>query len=165
MFVREIRGHLIRIVALTSVLFGGVALAPSASAAMLLVEQSGLITGAQTTVTPFTVSGAGTLRVTLTDLAWPDRLASLSFAFSDAESVLGQLATPGMQTFQMSGAAQLFAHVYGRGAGALNTGLYSLRVEFTPVPLPSAAILLLTGMGLFAALRRPALRQLVPAPC
>ncbi|HEU4779761.1 MAG TPA: hypothetical protein VFS58_07745 [Steroidobacteraceae bacterium] len=165
MFVSEIRGHLFRIVALTSILFGGVALAPTASASMLVLEQSGLITGVQTTVTPFTVSGAGTLRVTLTDMAWPDRLATLSFAFSDAGSVLGQLAAPGTQLFQMSGAAQLFAHVYGRGAGDLNTGLYSLRVEFTPVPLPSAAILLLTGMGLFAALRRPALRQLAPATC
>jgi hypothetical protein len=161
MYVPEFN-RLVRRLMVAAALLGGVWLAPAASADELVLEQSGLLTGTQSVVTPFTVGGAGTLRVTLTDLAWPDRLATLSFALSDAQSVLGVLAAPGMQQFQIGGAAQMFAHVYGVGAGALNTGLYSLRVEFAPVPLPSAAVLLLAGMGLFAALRKPALRQLQP---
>ena len=49
------------------------AMAP-AHADTILLERSGLIGGAETVVTPFSVPGAGTLTVTLTDLGWPTRL-------------------------------------------------------------------------------------------
>jgi hypothetical protein len=138
--------------------------AASAQADTLLIEQSGLIGGTQTVVTPMSIVGAGTLTVTLTDLGWPSRLASLSFALSDATSVLGRMTAPGIQSFQVGGAANLFAHVYGATNSALDLGLYSLRVQFTPVPLPSAAVLMLAGMGLFAAMRDRRLRSLSPTP-
>lgn len=136
----------------------------SADAATIVLEQSGLIGGTQTVVTPMIIPGAGTLQVTLTDLQWPERLTTLSFALSDATTVLGRMAAPGMQNFTVGGAANLFAHVYGTAAGPLDLGLYSLRVQFTPVPLPSAAVLLLAGIGLFGALRNPLARQLSLPP-
>lgn len=137
--------------------------AGQASASMLLFEQSGLLTGSQTVVRPIDLPGAGTLQITLTDLAWPTRLESLSFALSNAAQVLTVMNAPGTQTFFATGSpGQLFAHVHGSGAGPLDAGLFSLRVEFTPVPLPTAAVLLLTGLGLVAAVRRP--RTPAPAP-
>ena len=136
--------------------------ARGSDAATIVLEQSGLLGGAQTVVTPLIVPGAGTLQVTLTDLAWPTRMTTLSFALSDATSVLGRMAAPGMSNFTVGGAANLYAHVYGTAAGPLDLGLYSLRVQFTPVPLPSAAVLLLAGVGLFAAMRNPRARQLFP---
>jgi hypothetical protein len=138
--------------------------ARSADAATIMLEQSGLIGGTQTVVTPLIIPGAGTLQVTLTDLAWPTRLTNLSFALSDASSVLGRMTAPGMQNFTVGGAASLYAHVYGTAAGPLDLGLYSLRVQFTPVPLPSAAVLLLAGVGLFGAMRSPRARQLSAPP-
>lgn len=132
----------------------------TADADTIVLQQSGLLGGTQSVVTPLTVSGAGTLRVTLTDLAWPTRLTNLSFALSDATSVLGRLTTAGTQSFTIGGAASLYAHIYGTASGPLDLGLYSLRVQFIPVPLPSAAVLLLAGMGLFATMRDRRLREL-----
>lgn len=134
--------------------------ARSADAATIVLEQSGLLGGAQTVVTPLIIPGAGTVQITLTDLAWPTRLTNLSFALSDATSVLGRMTAAGASSFTVGGAASLYAHVYGTAAGPLDLGLYSLRVQFTPVPLPSAAVLLLAGVGLFAAMRNPRLRAL-----
>ena len=134
--------------------------ARTANAATMVLEQSGLLGGAETVVTPLVLPGAGTLQITLTDLAWPTRLTNLSFALSSATSVLGTMTAPGIQNFTVGGAASLFAHVYGTASGPLDLGLYSLQVQFTPVPLPSAAVLLLAGIGLFAAVRNPRARAL-----
>src|SRR5688572_28377285 len=97
MFTSDFARRSIHKLWLSAALLSAIAVAPAATAAELVLEQSALVVGAQTTVTPFTVAGAGTLSVTLTDLAWPERLATLSFAFSDAQSVLGSMAAPGTQ--------------------------------------------------------------------
>lgn len=149
------------LLALTMLALGA---ARTADAATIVLEQSGLLGGAQTAVTPVIIPGAGTLSVTLTDLAWPTRLTTLSFALSDATSVLGRMTAPGTKNFTVGGAASLYAHVYGTASGPLDLGLFSLRVQFVPVPLPSAAVLLLAGMGLFATMRNPRARQLLPPP-
>ena len=140
------------------------AMAGAAHADTIVLQQSALIGGTQTNVTAFAAPAAGTLTVTLTDLAWPSRLSTLSFALSSATSVIGRLTGPGTQSFTVGGAASLFAHVYGVTSTPLDVGLYSLRVQFTPVPLPSAAVLLLAGMGIFAAVRDRRWRAVDPQP-
>lgn len=146
-----------------AVLFVSLA-AGAARADTIVLQQSALIGGTQTSVAAFAAPGAGTLTVTLTDLAWPTRLTTLTFALSTATSVLGTMNGAGTQSFTVGGAANLFAHVYGVTSTPLDLGLYSLSVNFTPVPLPSAAVLLLAGMGLFAAARDRRWRALAPQP-
>lgn len=138
------------------VIFGvmGCALAATANADTVLLEQSGLISGQQSFVFEMNAPGAGTMTVRLSNLAWPERLSSLSFAASTATGVLQSLSEPGVLTFAIDGPGAYYAHVAGTAQGALDLGLYSLNISFdalaSPVPLPGAAWLLLSGIALVA---------------
>ncbi len=100
----------------------------------------------QSTLLPIAVTSAGTVTVTLTDLTWPTRLANLSFAATDSSHVLGRLAGPGVLSFAVAAAGVFSAEVFGTPAGPAAAGLYSLRVDFAPVPLPAAAFFLISGL-------------------
>jgi hypothetical protein len=60
-----------------------------------------------------------------------------------------------VETFQV-GAGTYFAHVMASAGGALDLGLYSLMLTFTPsaVPLPTTGGLLLIGLLVLFGLRR-----------
>jgi hypothetical protein len=136
----------------------GCVMAPRAHAESVVLERSGLISGSESFVYQFDAPGAGTMTAKLTNLAWPERLSSLSFAASTATSVLTMLADAGSIQFSVSGPGAYYAHIAGTAGGALDVGLYSLRITFdsgiSPVPLPGALPLLLAALASGAGLLR-----------
>lgn len=136
----------------------------------LLIAQTGLFTGQQSYIVPLHLSGPGELKVRLTDLGWLGRLSDLSFSLSQADGLLSQIATDlaqtppgtansGLQTYDIDAAGTYYAYISGRATGPYNIGLYSLNVGFaaadaSPVPLPAAAWLLLSGLGFLGGWKR-----------
>jgi hypothetical protein len=135
------------------------ALVPVARADEVLLAQTTFFSGSESQTVSIDVPSAGVLEVTLTDLAWPDRLASLSFSLSQGAGLL--TPAPGSpMLFTITGAEALFGHITAVGGslgipGLPDFGLYSLDVSFTPaqaVPLPASVELLAAGLlGLLAA--------------
>lgn len=129
----------------------GIFAGPRAQAEVVLLEQSGLVSGSQSFVYEFRAPSAGTVNVQLSNLNWPERLASVSFVATSATSVLTPMSGVGITTFDVLGPGAYFAHVAGVAQGALDLGLYSLRITFdgiaAPVPLPAGVWLLLSGLG------------------
>jgi hypothetical protein len=115
------------------------------------VSRTEQIIGTDSIVLPFVIAGgmpAGTVTVTLQDLGWEGPFSSLSFAATTSTSLLAQLAAPGSLTFGIAGAGNYFATVYGVADPNFGSGLYSLNLKYSPVPLPMAAWLLLSGLAL-----------------
>lgn len=137
----------------------GLTAAPHAWADDLLLAQTTLVVGSQSTVDSFTTSGAGTVSVHLANLDWPTQLQSLSFTATSANQVLwsgsGAVSTEAA-SFQVSSGGTYFAHIMASAQGTLDIGLYSVLMTFTPstspVPLPSSGWMLLTGMFVLAGL-------------
>jgi hypothetical protein len=102
------------------------------------------------------LSAPGRWSVTLTDLAWPQVLQSLSFAISDLSGVLTSRTGAGTLMYEALTPTNLFANVYALPNAGV--GLYHIHVAFTPsappVPLPAAVWLLLSGICGVASLRR-----------
>jgi hypothetical protein len=103
-------------------------------------------------------SAPGRWTVTVTDLVWPQALASLSFTLTDFSQVLASHDGSGTLIFDVLAPTTLFATVYASPNAAAGMGVYHINVGFTPavpqVPLPAAGWLLLSGMSAFAAVRR-----------
>ncbi len=128
------------------------------------VARTEMITGTDSIVLPFVVPGGftgGRVSVTLTDLGWPGLFSSLSFAASTSTSLLAQLAAPGSATFNIDGTGTYFATVYGVADPNFGSGLYSLNLSYSPVPIPAAGWLLLSGLALLARKTKRHQRSLV----
>lgn len=125
--------------------------------AEILLVSTPLVQGSLASATPFSVPGAGTVTAILSDLDWPARLASLTFAATTPTSVLASLNGPGQVSFNVSGPG-VYSAVVGAVASPtsfLGLGWYSMTVDFAPaVPLPASVWLLLSGLGCLAAARR-----------
>lgn len=139
----------------------GLVAAPHARADNILLAQTTLVVGSQSTVDSFSTSGAGTVNVHLANLDWPTQLQSLSFLATSASQVLWSDAGSGsvsneQATFHVNSGGTYFAHIMAQAGGSLDIGLYSLLVTFTPsaspVPLPASGWMLLTGMFVLAGL-------------
>jgi hypothetical protein len=122
-------------------------------AEQILLMATPLVQGSLASATAFSVPGAGTVTATLTDLAWPAKLASLTFAATTPTSVLASLPGSGQISFNTS-AQGIYSAVVGAVAspsGFLDLGWYSLSIGFAPaVPLPASGWLLLSGLGAVA---------------
>lgn len=131
------------------------ALPQAARANEVLYDSIGFMQGQQSFSDSFSVDGPGTLTVTLSDIAWPVPLASLNFVLGTAQEMLGPVIGPGTASYQVSG-GNLVAQWFGTAQGPMATGVYGLKLEFTPatVPLPTAIALLLSGLALLAWQRR-----------
>jgi hypothetical protein len=141
--------------------------APDAHADTVLVSQSSMVSGSFANVYSFTTSQAGTLTLRLENIAWPERLAALSCNLYDSKNILGSLATTGEIRLDLAGPGTFFSHLFAQSGGALDLGLFSLKVSFTPstptVPLPAGVWLLGSVIGIFAIRRHavPALESLL----
>jgi hypothetical protein len=124
---------------------------PQAVASTVLVSDTSLVSGSESSVYSFVAPGPGTVTVELSNLAWPETLSSLTFTATTANRVLSSWQAPGaeMESFQVSGGTY-FAHVSATAGGTLDLGLYSLYCVFTPasqpVPIPPGAGLLLSAL-------------------
>src|SRR3569832_2019018 len=112
-------------------------------------------------------TSAGTLTVMVTSVPWPVPLSALSFNTTTATDALTPLPSPtAPEAAALSGSEPLvasyqvgpgtyFAHVFATaGPSSLNFGLYSVKMTFTPVPLPAGVGLLMIGILVLLALRR-----------
>lgn len=131
-----------------------VVLMPAAHADQILTQETILFSGTESQTISLGDPGAGIVNVTLTDLAWPTKAASLSFSVSTDSSVLQPL-TSSPDTFSVTGATALYAHIAGVAQslgvpGLPSFGLFSLQIDFTPaaaVPLPGSLWLLLSALA------------------
>jgi hypothetical protein len=150
---------------------------------MLLAAQTGLVIGTLSESIALNAPTAGTVQVTLADLAWPIKLDSLSFSATSDTGVLASVSlsdfTTYQTTFSLTGAGAFYAHLTGQAQGLgipglPGIGLYSMQIGFSPlqapVPLPASLWLFLIGlggtigMGLLCADSRRPLAALLPAP-
>lgn len=113
-------------------------------------------TAAQTTQAQFFIPAAGTVKVKLADMAFPQALSSLSFWLTDSHQVFANLSAPGEFTFELDAPGAFFGFISGAAQGALNLGQYYAQVSLTPsaVPLPAAGLFLFSGLAGLLALRR-----------
>jgi hypothetical protein len=141
------------------------AMAPHARADSILLAQTTLVSGSQSTVDSFTTSGAGTVTVDLQSLDWPTALSALSFSVTSANQVLASFNVTNVlgdvATFDVASAGTYYAHILAtaNATSALDLGIYSLNMSFSPtgtptVGLPASGWMLLTGMFVLAGLVR-----------
>ena len=129
-----------------------------ANADTVLYDGSGFMTGTESFSQSFNLTAPGTLTVTLSNVAWPQKLASLNFLLSSANGTMGPEMGEGTYTFAVVAGGNVFAQWFGTAQGPLNAGVYSLKIDFAPsavaVPLPTSAALLLSGLALLLWQRR-----------
>src|SRR5262249_48637676 len=112
--------------------------APSAHADTLLMDQSTMVSGTFSSVHSFTTTQAGALTLRLENIAWPEQLSALSCNLYGKDVMLGSLATTGEIHLNLAGPGTFFSHVFAQSGGALDLGLFSIKVTFAPtVPLPA----------------------------
>ncbi len=134
--------------------------AGSASASEVVYAGTGFLSGQQSFSDAFQVSGPGTLTVSLTNVAWPEQLASLNMVVGTTSGLLGPEMGAGTQTFDIKNAGMVYADWFGTAQGPLDTGVYSMNIQFVPagaaVPLPYSIALLASGFLLLLWQRRRA---------
>ncbi len=127
-------------------------------ASQVIYDGVGFLVGTQSFEDTFSLSGPGTLSVTLTDFDWPSPLSSLDMVVSTAQGALGPESGAGTVNYQISNPSTVSAQWFGTAAGPLDTGLVGLEVQFTPsattVPLPTSIVLLLSGLAFLVWQRR-----------
>jgi hypothetical protein len=126
-----------------------------AKASEVLYDSSGFIQGQQSFEQSFSLTGPGTLTVTLSNINWPTSLASLNMLVATSDGMLGPEMGEGTDDFKFKGGI-IFAQWFGTAQGPLDTGLYGVKICWTPtaVPLPMSIALLASGIALLIWQRR-----------
>jgi hypothetical protein len=167
-----------RLLALSLLMLSTLALTPAARASTLisgtqqsvlggpavdLMNSVGFISGKQIFSESFDVTIPGTLKVTLTEVPWLDVVQGLNcFLTAPGGGIVGQAQNGGVEAVQVLPGI-IYVNWFGEANGPLSLGAYGITVEFQPaglpVPLPPAAILMVSGLaGLWALRRRPRIR-------
>lgn len=141
-----------RFLAMTLAVLGLTGLAAN-SRADVLYNGNGFLTGTQSFTDTLNLPSAGTLTVTLGDIAWPMSLASLNLVVTSASGAMGPEMGIGTSTFNITSGGVITAQWFGTAQGALNAGVYTLEIQFQPlaqvVPIPTSLVLFLSGLGVF----------------
>jgi len=118
------------------------------------LNSSIVVKGSSLIVNELALPSAGVLTIKLADIKWPDTLQSLSFLVTDLKNSWTTLDKAGNLLVNVSGPTQLFAAVFARSQSEGVYGLYNLRASFSPVPLPAAVWLMLSGLGAIGWIKR-----------
>jgi hypothetical protein len=116
-----------------------------------------LFTGVVLNQVELRIPAAGQLSLQLDDLAFPNALASLSFALVDNGQIVGTLDGAGTMEFAIGAPATMYAFIYATAAPGASFGSYYAHLSHQfeqPVPLPAAVWLLLSGVGFIGWLGR-----------
>ena len=106
--------------ALTLLLSTWIVTAP-AHADTVLYDGTGFVVGTQSFVQSFNLSTPGTLEVTLTNVAWPEQLASLNMLLGSASGAMGPEMGAGTASFKVK-AGDVFAQWFGTAQGTSGRG-------------------------------------------
>jgi hypothetical protein len=156
---REISMNIRSLLSIGLCVIAALAASGRAGAAQVLYNGSGFVTGQQSFVQSFNITGPGTLTVSLTNVNWPEQLASLNLLVSSSSGLMGPETGAGTDIFHLKGGGTVFAQWFGNAQGPLDTGVYSMNIQFTPsyvnvVPLPASVALMISGLALLAWQRR-----------
>jgi hypothetical protein len=150
-------GSIWGLVMLLAVLWG-----EAASAATVVYEDVGFISGTEYYSHSFTVESAGTYEATLTDFVFPASFSELGFAMTTSTDTLFELDGPGSFQFAASPGTTYYASVFGVAGGALDLGLYGIDISnitaagVPSVPLPGTLLMMASSLVVLRVLGRGA---------
>lgn len=129
-----------------------------AHADTVLLADTTMVTGSESAVFSFNAPTTGMVTAQLLNLPWPERLSALDFTATTANSVVSSWSAPtsASESFLVT-PGTYFAHIMATTAGgALDAGLYSLTLTFSPstVPLPATDWMLVIGVLVLFGLTR-----------
>lgn len=125
-------------------------------AALVVYEDVGFIKDTGYFSDAFQIAAAGTYKATLTDFDFPSLFDELSLIVSTATTTQGKSLVPGSFTFDAL-PGTYYASLFGIAGGPLEMGLYGVQIEqmtVAAVPLPAAAVLLASGLGVLGVMAR-----------
>jgi hypothetical protein len=121
------------------------------------INTNRVVWGSSLSVSALSTSGAGTVMFSLTDRMFAQPLSTLQLLVTDLNGLwqrYDNLAELASLNIDVDGPTKLFAAVFATSVDASTPGLYTLRANFAPVPLPAAVWLLMSALGGLALFRR-----------
>jgi hypothetical protein len=139
-------------------LIAACAAAGSGQASQVVFDGVGFLQGQQVLSQSFTAASGGELTLTLQDFAWPQSFANLDVSVSSPSGLLGPTMGAGTETFALTAGEKVVTQWWGTAQGPLDAGVYGLDMTFQPngatVPIPTAVLLLASGLALLGWQRR-----------
>lgn len=130
-----------------------------------IFEDVRMMSGTDGNVSRIGKVAAGEYELTLTDFAFPVMFDELKVALTTATQVISIISLEGGITswsdvVELAGNESYYLSVFGTTASPSSYGLYGIKLaQYSPVPLPASALLLLSGLfawGVSSARRKRA---------
>ncbi|MGD9843622.1 MAG: VPLPA-CTERM sorting domain-containing protein [Steroidobacteraceae bacterium] len=147
---------------IAALIIGSMSTAQAETVTTELFHSTTLVTASSLNGTELSLAMPGTLTFKLEDLKWPGLLDTLSFVLTDNTSVLKTYkfdvgSTSGSWTYNVTSPQTLYAAVFAKPATTSQAGMYYANISYetaaSPVPLPAALWLLISGLGGLIAFR------------